>query len=835
MCRTTAAGAISDREVPRRRGASALFLALFVLSSCHRGPSDSDLQRAYDQASTAFRNGELTEAQALAERGITLAGPQKESEWSWRFRLLRGDILISERKLTDVRPLIQASLPVGASFDSLRAKQTFLDARVLLEDRRLDDALARAKRVAEIAPRDRQLRFDAEPLVGQILFQTGRWDEGEALLAGTVDAASEARDRYHEAFALHQLGMGQFVRNRFDQALSYFERVLAFSDLAATTIYARALNNAGMCYSRLGMFERAVDAQRRAIDLHAKRPRSIDYERALGQLGNTYLLQHNVRDGMSYARRAFEAARDAGITADAALWARNLAFAYIANQQWEEGERYNDEAKRLGATARATSAVYYTLNSAEIAMGRRQFDVATHLYESVLSTDGVPPSVLWDAHAALALIAVAQDDPSRASRHFETVLDVVERTRSDLLKTDYKLSYLTQLVTFYQEYVAVLLRQGKIERALEIADSSHGRVLAERQGVKAPARVGAAAFQALARQTGTVFLSYWLTPAKSYVWVITGTGIRCVELPAAAEIQTLARAHQSAIANVLADPLRPGESAGSRLYRRLVAPAVAGLPAGVRIVIVPDGVLHAVNFETLPVDGPKRHYWIEDAEIQIAPSLASLTAKPAPAGGRSLLLIGNPTPRAPEFPALGYAAAEMTDIAKHFESARVTSYDGVKASPASYRAAGPEQFSFIHFTAHATTNIESPLDSAVILSGPGQAYKLYARDVAARPLAAELVTVSACRSAGERAYSGEGLVGFSWAFLRAGARRVVAGLWDVDDRSTAELMDRMYGALAAGDPPSRALRRAKLELMAEGGTASRPYNWGAFEMFTVTP
>jgi CHAT domain-containing protein len=112
---------------------------------------------------------------------------------------------------------------------------------------------------------------------------------------------------------------------------------------------------------------------------------------------------------------------------------------------------------------------------------------------------------------------------------------------------------------------------------------------------------------------------------------------------------------------------------------------------------------------------------------------------------------------------------------------------------------------------------------------------LYARDVAARPLSADLVTVSACRSAGERAYSGEGLVGFSWAFLRAGARRVVAGLWDVDDRSTAELMDRMYGALAAGDPPARALRRAKLALIAEGGAAARPYNWGPFEMFTVTP
>ncbi|HXI31305.1 MAG TPA: CHAT domain-containing protein, partial [Vicinamibacterales bacterium] len=132
-------------------------------------------------------------------------------------------------------------------------------------------------------------------------------------------------------------------------------------------------------------------------------------------------------------------------------------------------------------------------------------------------------------------------------------------------------------------------------------------------------------------------------------------------------------------------------------------------------------------------------------------------------------------------------------------------------------------------------NLSSPLDSAVILSGPGEAYKLYARDVADRPLHAELVTVSACRSAGERAYSGEGLVGFAWAFLRAGARRVIAGLWDVDDRSTAELMDDLYAGIAAGETVPHALRAAKLSLLARGGNYARPYYWAPFQVFTVVP
>jgi hypothetical protein len=151
---------------------------------------------------------------------------------------------------------------------------------------------------------------------------------------------------------------------------------------------------------------------------------------------------------------------------------------------------------------------------------------------------------------------------------------------------------------------------------LEIADSSRGRVLAEQNGAKPPARVGAASFRTLARQTGSVFLSYWLTPLRSHVWVVTGDGIKSFDCRRRRRSRR-SPTHQAAIANVLADPLS-GVSAGSRLYRLLVAPAVAGLPAGSR-TIVPDGALHG-GLRTLPVDGPKRHYWIEDGDPDCAVS-----------------------------------------------------------------------------------------------------------------------------------------------------------------------------------------------------------------------
>ena len=289
------------------------------------------------------------------------------------------------------------------------------------------------------------------------------------------------------------------------------------------------------------------------------------------------------------------------------------------------------------------------------------------------------------------------------------------------------------------------------------------------------------------------------------------------------------------IHNALADPLSATATPGDRLYDVLIKPISASIPRGASVVIVPDGALHRLNFETLPVGGDRRHYWIEDVEVQVAPSLALLTrARPAATAPRTLLLIGDPLPRAPEFPALRYAADEMTSISKRFAAGEVETYRGAQAAPRAFRDARPDRFAMIHFTAHATANSSSPLDSAVILSGAEQDFKLYARDVAEQKLNADLVTVSACRSAGERAYSGEGLVGFAWAFLRAGARRAIAGLWDVDDRSTAELMDAFYGEIAEGAPPPRALREAKLRFLRQQRTYAKPYYWGAFQVFTVT-
>ena len=134
---------------------------------------------------------------------------------------------------------------------------------------------------------------------------------------------------------------------------------------------------------------------------------------------------------------------------------------------------------------------------------------------------------------------------------------------------------------------------------------------------------------------------------------------------------------------------------------------------------------------------------------------------------------------------------------------------------------------------HGTASRARPLESAVILSKDpdDDSYKLYARDIVKRHLTAYLVTISACNGAGTREFSGEGLVGLSWAFLRAGAHNVIGALWEVSDASTPQLMDKLYDGLSHGDDPAAALRAAKLSLLHSDSVFRKPYYWAPFQLY----
>jgi len=257
----------------------------------------------------------------------------------------------------------------------------------------------------------------------------------------------------------------------------------------------------------------------------------------------------------------------------------------------------------------------------------------------------------------------------------------------------------------------------------------------------------AADFRAKARGEKAVLLSYWLAPRRSFVWVVTPDSVQSFNLPPEKEISRLVEAYSNVVMQGR-DPIETVNAAGLELFEALVAPARKLIRPGANVIVVPDGALHELNFETLLVSGKPPRYWIEDATVAVAPSLAVLQAAgPVDDRGRRLLLLGSPASPRAEYPPLPGSELEVGSIQNLFRAEERTVLTGRQAHPGAYKEASPGGFALIHFSAHAVANRESPLDSAVILSQQGDSYKLYARDVAALPLHAQLVTISACRSA----------------------------------------------------------------------------------------
>ena len=96
-------------------------------------------------------------------------------------------------------------------------------------------------------------------------------------------------------------------------------------------------------------------------------------------------------------------------------------------------------------------------------------------------------------------------------------------------------------------------------------------------------------------------------------------------------------------------------------------------------------------------------------------------------------------------------------------------------------------------------------------------------------VSADLVVLSACQTALGKDVKGEGLIGLTRGFMYAGAPRVVASLWKVDDEATAELMKRFYQYMLGKEqlPAVAALRKAQISIMNEKRWQS-PYYWAGF-------
>ena len=267
------------------------------------------------------------------------------------------------------------------------------------------------------------------------------------------------------------------------------------------------------------------------------------------------------------------------------------------------------------------------------------------------------------------------------------------------------------------------------------------------------------------------------------------------------------------------------------------------------LIIVPDGPLYRVPFDALRTsDGTAL---AERYAITTAPSAAVLRAlwrRPEPVGGDRrpplLLALADPT-FAPQSPASGddpvdpvrdvsdsvgglepltASAQEARLVARYAPRADIRL--GSAASAAYLLHAPLDQYRVIHIATHAFVNERSVARTALVLApGDGETGWVTPSQLASLHLDADLVVLSACRTAGGVVVNGDGVQGLTGPLLAAGARAVVATQWRVGDRAIVPIVDAFYAAMARGLPVGDALAAAKREAIARG---ERPKNWAAF-------
>jgi CHAT domain-containing protein len=187
------------------------------------------------------------------------------------------------------------------------------------------------------------------------------------------------------------------------------------------------------------------------------------------------------------------------------------------------------------------------------------------------------------------------------------------------------------------------------------------------------------------------------------------------------------------------------------------------------------------------------------------------------------------------FTRLSFSRREAQAIASIAPAGQVMKALDFEASRATATAAGISQYRVVHFATHGLLNSEHPELSGVVLSlvdrqGQPQNGFLRLHDVYNLKLPAELIVLSACETGLGKEIRGEGIVGLTRGFMYAGAARVVASLWRVDDAATSEVMKLFYrGMFNRGLRPAAALREAQVEIWKQDRWRS-PYFWAAFTL-----
>jgi len=711
--------------------------------------------------------------------------------------------------------------------------------------------------------------------IGLIYHEQGELQRALPFFHQALSLARQGGNRPGEAMCLYRLGLASEDLGELDQALAYLKEALEiYSASGDRRRQAIALTYLGRIYARRGEFDKAFDHYEHALPLS----RATAY-----RWGEALTLKHlgDARAACGEPLRALEDYANALAGFESVghqVWrARTLvAMAETLDSagQITEAHETIDEALTVIEQLQ-TNVTSRELKAAYLASVRKGYELSIDLLMRMHRAD---PAKRFDQ------VALHVSERARARSFLdllkESGVEVRRSIASELLQRQRELR---QRLTAKIERQVRLRESNPKSAGSEAAASELAALTDDLEQIERKIRASnphyAASTDSLLHageiqqllDRETVLLEYALGERRSFLWVISQDSVTSYVLPPRSVIEPVARRLLELLndrAVAVRNARLVGETSRS-LTEILLRPAADRLQTK-RLVIVSDGILHYLPFAALPLWTDDSKPLIDRFELISVPSASTLAAlrqqlASRPFAPKALAVLADPVFRRddPRTASHTVTASRRRSIDRSFSdgtrdtaagaslarlpftrrearailafvprSARKEAFD-FDASRATALGSDLAQYRIVHFATHGFFNTEHPELSGLVLSlvdknGKDQEGFLLTSDVFGMTLAADLVVLSGCRTALGREVRGEGITGLSRAFLFAGAARVVASLWKVDDAATATLMTHFYRGLLVDKLPVVAALRAAQATLRRDARWSSPYYWAGF-------
>lgn len=741
----------------------------------------------------------------------------------------------------------------------------------------VDEALKAYGEAREILATLDDRRQEAATLnnLGVAYTSIGEAGRARLYLTQALELRRKVEDRRGEIVTLDNLGWLSRGRGAVDEAISLYRQAL---EVARATADARnegiSRGYLGDALTAAGRSAEALAELDQALALQSKSGDRYNQALTLQRKGEALAASGHAGEALPLFAEALAASRAVGDRVHEAL-----TLAARARVLRDQGDLDKAESDADAAIA-ALESLRNRLGNPDLRaafLGSRS-DVYELRVDVLMRLAAARPGQGFERTAfeaserarARALLDVVHESGAQIRSGVDPVLAVRERDleRRLALKADRSQSLLGRGKGDQAERKALEIEIERIRAELDVLDGEIRRKNPRYADLTQPTAAGTPEIQAQL-DSGTLLLEYSLGAERGYLWAVDAAGLRSFVLPGRAEIERAARAFHEALSTPAGEG-GDGERArlGQTLSRMLLGP-VAGQLGDRRLAIVADGALDYIPFDVLPEPGRQgqpapllaRHEVVELPSASVLVAERRELAHRAPARELAIVLAdpvfqpedprvarGAGTPAAartasaprgeePEnlsnLPRLRFSRQEAMAIAALAPPGKVTTELDFAADRDLVLSGRLRDFRYVHFATHGLFDAERPDLSGLALSRVDPAGRpseglLRLRDIYDLDLNADLVVLSGCRTALGKEIRGEGLLGLTRGFLYAGAPRVVASLWWIDDRATADLMKAFYhGMWAEGLRPAAALRKARLALSKQYRFRDPSY-WGGF-------